>query len=188
MFLRRWVTSEAYLSICVLLLAVHFVLILQSVKTTSSRQLCLPALPVFILFPRLIRDRVAGNESWIHAPPVDALGVAPEMAEVTDQSDVFLSMVQDIATELDLHQVSALTHRSSSPFSDATDKYFNRRISQLCHKILANVGRLTAADRGSLFLVESVNGDHFSEEDLGTPYLVPKLFDVTVDSGMSFYK
>jgi hypothetical protein len=33
------------------------------------------------------------------------LGVALEMAEVTEQSDVFLSMVQDIATELDLHLV-----------------------------------------------------------------------------------
>lgn len=54
---------------------------------------------------------------------------------------------------------------------------------QLCHKILVNVGRLTAADRGSLFLVESVNEDHFSDEEHGTPYLVPKLFDVTVDSG-----
>ena len=48
-----------------------------------------------------------------------------------------------------------------------------------------NVGRLTAADRGSLFLVESLNEDTFSDEDVGTPYLVPKLFDVTVDSGMS---
>ncbi|EFX88338.1 hypothetical protein DAPPUDRAFT_311486 [Daphnia pulex] len=84
------------------------------------------------------------------------LGVALEMAEVTEQSDVFLSMVQDIATELDLHL--------------------------LCHKILVNVGRLTAADRGSLFLVESVNEDTFCDEDVGTPYLVPKLFDVTVDS------
>lgn len=42
-----------------------------------------------------------------------------------------------------------------------------------------------AADRGSLFLVESLNEDTFSDEDVGTPYLVPKLFDVTVDSGMS---
>lgn len=84
--------------------------IFQSVKTASSRQLCLPALTfaVFIFLPRLIRDRVAGNVSWIHAPPVDAFGVAPEMADVTDQSDVFLSMVQDIATELDLHQVGTL--------------------------------------------------------------------------------
>lgn len=71
-----------------------------------------------------------------------------------DTVDVFLSLVQDIADELDLHN--------------------------LCHKILVNVERLTDADRGSLFLVES-----FEEGgDAGaTQVLVPKLFDVTVDSG-----
>ena len=68
--------------------------------------------------------------------------------------DVFLALVQDIADELDLHN--------------------------LCHKILVNVERLTDADRGSLFLVESVQLDN---ADGQTQMLVPKLFDVTVDSG-----
>ena len=49
-----------------------------------------------------------------------------------------------------------------------------------------NVGRLTCADRGSLFLIESVDEDQFCDDDddvaSGTPVLVPKLFDVTVDS------
>lgn len=58
---------------------------------------------------------------------------------------------------------------------------------QLCHKILVNVGRLTNADRGSLFLVEAVDEEEQQWSDdpdsSGTPYLVAKLFDVTVDSG-----
>lgn len=105
------------------------------------------------------------------------------MADVTEQSDVFLSMVQDIATELDLHQV-----RCNTLLLFHQERTFTSHIHcrvQLCHKILVNVGRLTAADRGSLFLVESVDEDHFSDEELGVPYLIPKLFDVTVDSGMS---
>jgi len=47
-------------------------------------------------------------------------------------------------------------------------------IDVLCHKILVNVGLLTHADRGSLFLAK------------GTPtnkYLVAKLFDVTQKTG-----
>lgn len=68
----------------------------------------------------------------------------------------FLTSVQDIATELDLRR--------------------------LCHKILLNVGRLTDADRGSLFLVECFEdwNDTYESQNL---YLQPKLFDVTVDSG-----
>lgn len=75
-------------------------------------------------------------------------------AEMVDKEigDTFLSLVQDIATELDL--------------------------GKLCHKILVNVGRLTGADRGSLFLVEQPDGYNSSAS-----FLVPKLFDVTVDSG-----
>lgn len=52
-------------------------------------------------------------------------------------------------------------------------------IDVLCHKILVNVGLLTHADRGSLFLVKG-----------NTPqsrYLVAKLFDVTQDTGESFH-
>lgn len=73
-----------------------------------------------------------------------------------DTVDVFLSLVQDIADELDLHN--------------------------LCHKILVNVERLTDADRGSLFLVESFEDDKIDDQTT-TQVLVPKLFDVTVDSG-----
>lgn len=46
-------------------------------------------------------------------------------------------------------------------------------IDVLCHKILVNVGLLTHADRGSLFLV---SGDRQRQ-------LVAKLFDVTQDTG-----
>lgn len=60
---------------------------------------------------------------------------------------------------------------------------------KLCHKILVNVGRLTSADRGSLFLVEmdyEEDEEHSSDSgdpEAKIPFLVPKLFDVTVDSG-----
>lgn len=48
-------------------------------------------------------------------------------------------------------------------------------IDVLCHKILVNVGLLTHADRGSLFLVKGNNAQ--------SRYLVAKLFDVTQDTG-----
>ena len=47
-------------------------------------------------------------------------------------------------------------------------------IDVLCHKILVNVGLLTHADRGSLFLARGPRDAR---------YLVAKLFDVTVDTG-----
>lgn len=47
-------------------------------------------------------------------------------------------------------------------------------INVLCHKILVNVGLLTHADRGSLFLVKG---------DGENRVLVAKLFDVTEDTG-----
>lgn len=47
-------------------------------------------------------------------------------------------------------------------------------IDVLCHKILVNVGLLTDADRGSLFLVKGSGDDK---------YLIAKLFDVTQDTG-----
>lgn len=47
-------------------------------------------------------------------------------------------------------------------------------IDVLCHKILVNVGLLTHADRGSLFLVKG-SGDE--------KYLIAKLFDVTQNTG-----
>nr|Q298P4.3 RecName: Full=cGMP-specific 3',5'-cyclic phosphodiesterase; Flags: Precursor [Drosophila pseudoobscura pseudoobscura] len=61
-----------------------------------------------------------------------------------DEGELFMELIRDVANELD--------------------------IDVLCHKILVNVGLLTHADRGSLFLAK------------GTPhnkYLVAKLFDVT---------
>ncbi len=48
-------------------------------------------------------------------------------------------------------------------------------IDVLCHKILVNVGLLTRADRGSLFLAKGT---------ADSKYLVAKLFDVTVDTGI----
>lgn len=48
-------------------------------------------------------------------------------------------------------------------------------IDVLCHKILVNVGLLTHADRGSLFLVKGNTAQ--------SRYLVAKLFDVTQDTG-----
>lgn len=49
-------------------------------------------------------------------------------------------------------------------------------INVLCHKILVNVGLLTHADRGSLFLAKNTPKNR---------YLVAKLFDVTQDTGKS---
>lgn len=65
-----------------------------------------------------------------------------------DEGELFMELIRDVANELD--------------------------IDVLCHKILVNVGLLTHADRGSLFLAK------------GTPnnrYLIAKLFDVTQDTG-----
>lgn len=47
-------------------------------------------------------------------------------------------------------------------------------IDVLCHKILVNVGLLTHADRGSLFLAKGTSANR---------YLVAKLFDVTQSTG-----
>jgi hypothetical protein len=65
-----------------------------------------------------------------------------------DDSELFMELIRDVANELD--------------------------IDVLCHKILVNVGLLTHADRGSLFLARGPRNAR---------YLVAKLFDVTVDTG-----
>jgi cGMP-specific 3',5'-cyclic phosphodiesterase len=65
-----------------------------------------------------------------------------------DESELFMELIRDVANELD--------------------------IDVLCHKILVNVGLLTHADRGSLFLARGPRDSR---------YLVAKLFDVTVDTG-----
>ncbi|XP_046813368.1 cGMP-specific 3',5'-cyclic phosphodiesterase isoform X2 [Vespa crabro] len=64
-----------------------------------------------------------------------------------DENDLFMELIRDVANELD--------------------------INVLCHKILVNVGILTYADRGSLFLAKGPLEDR---------YLVAKLFDVTQDT------
>ena len=64
------------------------------------------------------------------------------------EEELSMELIRDISTELD--------------------------IQTLCHKILVNIGRLTQADRASLFLAK---GPQHSR------YLEAQLFDVTVDSG-----
>ncbi|XP_065214815.1 cGMP-specific 3',5'-cyclic phosphodiesterase isoform X2 [Planococcus citri] len=64
-----------------------------------------------------------------------------------DEADMFMELIRDVSNELD--------------------------IDVLCHKILVNVGLLTRADRGSLFLAKGPPDNK---------YLVAKLFDVTVDT------
>ncbi|XP_032305795.1 cGMP-specific 3',5'-cyclic phosphodiesterase isoform X2 [Drosophila ananassae] len=61
-----------------------------------------------------------------------------------DEGELFMELIRDVANELD--------------------------IDVLCHKILVNVGLLTHADRGSLFLAKGAPNNK---------YLVAKLFDVT---------
>ncbi|CAG5075090.1 5'-cyclic phosphodiesterase (Drosophila willistoni) [Cotesia congregata] len=70
-------------------------------------------------------------------------------AELTqlDEGELFMELIRDVANELD--------------------------INVLCHKILVNVGLLTHADRGSLFLAKGPQDER---------YLVAKLFDVTQDT------
>lgn len=68
--------------------------------------------------------------------------------ENLDEGELFMELIRDIANELD--------------------------INVLCHKILVNVGLLTHADRGSLFLANGPPNNR---------HLVAKLFDVTQDTG-----
>lgn len=68
-----------------------------------------------------------------------------------DEGELFMELIRDIANELD--------------------------INVLCHKILVNVGLLTHADRGSLFLANGPPNNR---------HLVAKLFDVTQDTGKTF--
>ncbi|XP_012288226.1 cGMP-specific 3',5'-cyclic phosphodiesterase [Orussus abietinus] len=64
-----------------------------------------------------------------------------------DEGELFMELIRDVANELD--------------------------INVLCHKILVNVGLLTHADRGSLFLAKGPQDNR---------YLFAKLFDVTQDT------
>ncbi|KAH0952975.1 hypothetical protein HN011_011017 [Eciton burchellii] len=77
---------------------------------------------------------------------ISLMGRREELGRL-DESDLFMELIRDVANELD--------------------------INVLCHKILVNVGLLTHADRGSLFLAKGPLDDR---------YLVAKLFDVTQDT------
>lgn len=68
--------------------------------------------------------------------------------ESLEEGDLFMELIRDVANELD--------------------------IDVLCHKILVNVGLLTHADRGSLFLAKGATTNR---------YLHAKLFDVTQNTG-----
>lgn len=69
-----------------------------------------------------------------------------------NEAELFMELIRDVANELD--------------------------IDVLCHKILVNVGLLTHADRGSLFLAKGPATNR---------YLVAKLFDVTQHTGKFVY-
>nr|CAD7423739.1 unnamed protein product [Timema monikensis] len=71
-----------------------------------------------------------------------------QQLDLLDEGELFMELIRDVANELD--------------------------IDVLCHKILVNVGVLTSADRGSLFLARGPREHR---------YLIAKLFDVTVDTG-----
>ncbi|XP_034937823.1 cGMP-specific 3',5'-cyclic phosphodiesterase-like isoform X2 [Chelonus insularis] len=78
--------------------------------------------------------------------PMSLSGRREELNQL-DEGELFMELIRDVANELD--------------------------INVLCHKILVNVGLLTHADRGSLFLAKGPLEDR---------YLVAKLFDVTQDT------
>ncbi|XP_049534052.1 cGMP-specific 3',5'-cyclic phosphodiesterase isoform X3 [Anopheles darlingi] len=90
-------------------------------------------------------------QQWLASSPVkcrsptsrSSISNRSHLADL-DEGELFMELIRDVANELD--------------------------IDVLCHKILVNVGLLTHADRGSLFLV---NGPPSGK------YLVAKLFDVT---------
>ncbi|XP_058056137.1 cGMP-specific 3',5'-cyclic phosphodiesterase [Anopheles bellator] len=91
-------------------------------------------------------------QQWLASSPVKKCRSPTSRSSISnrshladlDEGELFMELIRDVANELD--------------------------IDVLCHKILVNVGLLTHADRGSLFLV---NGPPSSK------YLVAKLFDVT---------
>ncbi|XP_063239936.1 cGMP-specific 3',5'-cyclic phosphodiesterase [Bacillus rossius redtenbacheri] len=94
--------------------------------------------------------------SWLCSSPVKRArspsrpaGSVPRRQQLglLDEGELFMELIRDVANELD--------------------------IDVLCHKILVNVGLLTHADRGSLFLARGPRDRR---------HLVAKLFDVTVDT------
>ncbi|XP_047112368.1 cGMP-specific 3',5'-cyclic phosphodiesterase, partial [Schistocerca piceifrons] len=110
------------------------------------------------VIPRSKRNSVTSElfQMWLASSPVKkakspsrpvAMGPRRQQLGLLDESELFMELIRDVANELD--------------------------IDVLCHKILVNVGLLTHADRGSLFLARGPRDAR---------YLVAKLFDVTVDT------
>ncbi|XP_054260068.1 cGMP-specific 3',5'-cyclic phosphodiesterase [Macrosteles quadrilineatus] len=94
--------------------------------------------------------------TWLNSSPIKrakspnrprASGEWRQHLGLLDEGELFMELIRDVSNELD--------------------------IDVLCHKILVNVGLLTHADRGSLFLARGPPENRF---------LVAKLFDVTVDT------
>lgn len=92
-------------------------------------------------------------QQWMQTPPIQKCRSSSSVGSIIDsrrhlmdldEGELFMELIRDVANELD--------------------------IDILCHKILVNVGLLTHADRGSLFLAKGGPNNR---------YLVAKLFDVT---------
>ncbi|XP_046384320.1 cGMP-specific 3',5'-cyclic phosphodiesterase-like isoform X2 [Ischnura elegans] len=102
-------------------------------------------------------SRASGGDAGALAPGGECSGASQPNTPPTprkrrhldhlDEGELFMELVRDVATELDL--------------------------DVLCYKILVNVGLLTSADRGSLFLARGPRGARS---------LAAKLFDVSVDT------
>ncbi|XP_021916332.1 cGMP-specific 3',5'-cyclic phosphodiesterase [Zootermopsis nevadensis] len=110
------------------------------------------------IIPRSKRNSITSElfQIWLAASPIKrakspsrpvASSFRRKQLNLMDESELFMELIRDVANELD--------------------------IDVLCHKILVNVGLLTHADRGSLFLARGPRDSR---------YLVAKLFDVTVDT------
>lgn len=110
------------------------------------------------IIPRTKRNSITSElfQTWLAASPIKrakspsrplATSLRRKQLDLMDESELFMELIRDVANELD--------------------------IDVLCHKILVNVGLLTHADRGSLFLARGPREAR---------YLVAKLFDVTVDT------
>ncbi|XP_076037013.1 cGMP-specific 3',5'-cyclic phosphodiesterase-like isoform X2 [Oratosquilla oratoria] len=95
-------------------------------------------------------SRQGSKNSWLSTKkPHKSASMLRKKGGKLSEQELFMELIRDISTELD--------------------------IDVLCHKILVNVGHLTQADRGSLFLAQGPKPKRV---------LVAKLFDVTVDTGL----
>lgn len=99
--------------------------------------------PSFLFALFLQKNRSFSSASSAGSGGTIALDNRRHLMEL-DEGELFMELIRDVANELD--------------------------IDVLCHKILVNVGLLTHADRGSLFLAKGPPNSR---------YLVAKLFDVT---------